>query len=232
MSLKSTTLPVPAQTPQSVQNVHPLPLSPAAVQSSTSSLHTGNSRPSRADAEAAVRTLLAWSGDDPNRAGLVDTPARVTEAFGVYFSGYNADARAELATTFEEPHGFDDMVVLKDIHFESHCEHHIAPFFGVAHVAYMPTGRIVGLSKLARVVDIYARRLQTQETLTGEIAAAIADALQPKGVAVMMSARHHCMAARGAHQPHVTTVTTRFLGAFDSDDQLKARFALAVQSRA
>jgi GTP cyclohydrolase IA len=181
-------------------------------------------RPSRAEAEDAVRTLLAWAGDDPTRAGLIDTPSRVADAYGEYFSGYRADAAAELATTFEETSGYDDIVVLKDIRFESHCEHHIAPFAGVAHVAYMPSGRIVGLSKLARVVEIYARRLQTQETLTGEIALAIQDTLQPKGVAVMMSAEHTCMSARGVRQPHVTTITSRFLGTFERDPSMRDRF--------
>lgn len=187
-------------------------------------------RPSRSEAEDAVRTLLAWAGDDPSRPGLIETPQRVADAYGEYFSGYKADAIRELSTTFEEPAGYDDMVLLRDIHFESHCEHHIAPFAGVAHVAYMPTSRIVGLSKLARVVEIFARRLQTQETLTGEIAAAIDEALAPKGVAVMMSATHQCMAARGVRQPHVTTVTSRFVGAFDKDAALRERFITLVQA--
>lgn len=187
-------------------------------------------RPSRAEAEDAVRTLLAWAGDAPERAGLIDTPARVAEAYGEYFSGYRADARAELMTTFEETSGYDDIVLLKDIHFESHCEHHIAPFSGVAHVAYMPSAGIVGLSKLARVVEIYARRLQTQETLTGEIALAIHDALQPKGVAVMMSAEHQCMAARGVRQPHVAVLTSRFLGRFETDAALRDRFIAMVHA--
>lgn len=187
-------------------------------------------RPTRAEAEDAVRTLLAWAGDDPARAGLRDTPSRVADAYGEYFSGYRADAHAELAVTFEETAGYDDIVLLKDIHFESHCEHHIAPFSGVAHVAYMPSSRIVGLSKLARVVEIYARRLQTQETLTGEIALAIEDALQPKGVAVMMSAEHQCMSARGVRQPHVAVVTSRFLGRFESDASLRERFIAMVRT--
>jgi GTP cyclohydrolase I len=187
-------------------------------------------RPTRAEAEEAVRTLLAWAGDDPSRPGLIDTPARVAEAYGEYFSGYRADARAELSSTFEETSGYDDIVLLRDIRFDSHCEHHIAPFAGVAHVAYIPNGRIVGLSKLARAVEIFARRLQTQETLTGEIALAIEDALQPKGVAVMMSAEHQCMSARGVRQPHVTTVTSRFLGAFDKDPATRDRFLSMVQS--
>ncbi|MEQ1653996.1 MAG: GTP cyclohydrolase I FolE [Hyphomicrobium sp.] len=181
-------------------------------------------RPSRAEAEDAVRTLLAWAGDDPSRPGLLDTPQRVADAYGEYFSGYRADAHTELATTFEETSGYDDIVLLKDVRFESHCEHHIAPFAGTAHVAYLPSGRIVGLSKLARVVEIYARRLQTQETLTSEIGAAIMDALHPRGVAVMMSAEHTCMSARGVRQPHVTTVTSRFLGAFENDQALRDRF--------
>jgi GTP cyclohydrolase IA len=187
-------------------------------------------RPSRAEAEDAVRTLLAWAGDDPARPGLTGTPARVADAYGEYFSGYRADARAELATTFEETSGYDDIVLLKDIRFESHCEHHIAPFAGVAHVAYIPSNGIVGLSKLARVVEIFARRLQTQETLTGEIALAIEDALKPTGVAVMMSAEHTCMSARGVRQPHVTTVTSRFLGDFNTDAALRDRFLAMVQT--
>jgi len=186
-------------------------------------------RPSRADAEDAVRTLIAWSGDNPARPGLEKTPQRVVEAFTEYFAGYKADPLAELATTFEESSGYNDMVLLKDIAFESHCEHHIAPFFGVAHVAYLPTTRIVGLSKIARVVDVYARRLQTQEALTSEIAAAIQDGLQAKGVAVMMSARHHCMAARGPRQPNVATVTFRFLGDFERDVALRDRFVATVR---
>lgn len=185
-------------------------------------------RPSRVEAEDAVRTLLAWAGDDPSRPGLLDTPQRVAEAYGEYFSGYRADAHAELATTFEETSGYDDIVLLKDIRFESHCEHHIAPFAGIAHVAYLPSGRIVGLSKLARVVEIYARRLQTQETLTSEVAAAIMDSLKPRGVAVMMSAEHTCMSARGVRQPHVMTVTSRFFGAFNTDPALRDRFMQMV----
>jgi len=183
-------------------------------------------RPSRAEAEDAVRTLLAWAGDDPARAGLRETPGRVVDAYGEYFSGYQADARSELSVTFEETAGYDDIVLLKDIHFQSHCEHHIAPFAGVAHVAYIPSSRIVGLSKLARVVEIYARRLQTQETLTGEIAIAIADGLHAEGVAVMLAAEHQCMAGRGVRQPHVTTVTTRFLGRFETDAALRERFTI------
>ncbi|MBA2124795.1 GTP cyclohydrolase I FolE [Hyphomicrobium methylovorum] len=187
-------------------------------------------RPSRSEAEDAVRTLIAWSGDNPARPGLEKTPARVSDAFGEYFSGYGADPIAELeAGTFDDPSAYDDMVLLKGINFESHCEHHIAPFFGVAHVAYRPKDRVVGLSKIARVVDIFARRLQTQERLSGEIAAALMEGLDAKGVAIMMTARHHCMAARGAQQPHVETVTFRFLGDFEHDSELRARFTAAVR---
>lgn len=185
-------------------------------------------RPSRAEAEEAVRTLIAWSGDNPARPGLENTPQRVADAFGEYFSGYEADALQELASTFEEPSGYNDMVLLKDIAFESHCEHHIAPFFGTAHVAYLPSNRIAGLSRIARVVDIFSRRLQTQERLTNEIATAIEHALDANGVAIMMSARHHCMAARSVRQANVATVTFRFLGAFETDAALRDRFMSAI----
>ena len=187
-------------------------------------------RPTRQEAEEAVRTLLAWAGDDPARPGLRETPARVTDAYGEYFSGYKADAAAELATTFEDPAGYGDMVLLKDIRFESHCEHHIAPFYGIAHVAYIPSGRIVGLSKLARVVEIYARRLQTQEALTSEIASAIMHGLDAKGAAVMLSAEHQCVSMRGVRQHGVKAITMRLLGAFQSEDAWRNRFLSMVQS--
>jgi len=186
-------------------------------------------RPSRAEAEEAVRTLIAWSGDNPARPGLEKTPERVPEAFGEYFKGYKQDALAELAQTFEDPSGYNEMVLLKDIAFESHCEHHIAPFFGTAHVAYLPSDRIVGLSKIARVVDIFARRLQTQESLTEQIATTLEEGLQAKGVAIMMSARHHCMAARGVQQRDVATVTFRFLGEFERNSALRDRFMAVVR---
>lgn len=185
-------------------------------------------RPTRQEAEEAVRTLLAWAGDDPARAGLLATPGRVAEAYREYFSGYAANAHDELSATFEDTSGYDDMVLLKDIRFESHCEHHIAPFLGLAHVAYLPAGRIVGLSKLARVVEIYAKRLQTQENLTSEIASAIDTALKPRGVAIMMSAEHQCMSARSVKQPHVTTVTSKFIGAFETDAALRERFVSII----
>ncbi|WP_046846731.1 GTP cyclohydrolase I FolE [Hyphomicrobium sp. GJ21] len=186
-------------------------------------------RPSRAEAEEAVRTLIAWSGDNPARPGLEKTPERVAEAFGEYFKGYKQDALAELAQTFEDPSGYNEMVLLKDIAFESHCEHHIAPFFGTAHVAYLPSDRIVGLSKIARVVDIFARRLQTQESLTEQIATTLEEGLQARGVAIMMSARHHCMAARGVQQRDVATVTFRFLGEFERNSALRDRFMAVVR---
>lgn len=187
-------------------------------------------RPTRAEAEEAVRILLAWAGDDPARDGLKGTPARVVEAYEEYFSGYKADPIAELSATFEDPKGYDDIVLLKDIHFESHCEHHVAPFIGVAHVAYIPDGRIVGLSRLARVVEIFAHRLQTQEALTGDIAAVIHAALKPKGVAVMMSAEHQCMSMRGVRQRKVATISNRFLGAFETDESLRTRFITLVNA--
>ncbi len=186
-------------------------------------------RPTRQEAEDAVRTLLAWAGDDPARPGLRETPARVADAYGEYFSGYRADAAAELAATFEDPAGYEDMVLLKDIRFESHCEHHIAPFVGLANVAYIPTGRIVGLSKLARVVEIYARRLQTQEALTSEIASAIMHGLNAKGVAVMLSAEHQCVSMRGVRQHDVKAITMRLLGAFEAEEAWRSRFLSMVQ---
>ena len=182
-------------------------------------------RPTQQEAEEAVRTLIAWAGDDPDREGLKDTPRRVVEAFLEYFRGYGQDAVAMLQEpTFEEVGGYDDLVMLRDIRVESHCEHHIAPFIGVAHVAYLPDGKVAGLSKLARVVEIYAKRLQTQETLSAEIADAIDKALSPRGVAVMIEAEHQCMTMRGVHQPGVAAVTTRFLGAFATDQALRERF--------
>ncbi len=171
-------------------------------------------RPTRAEAEDAVRTLLAWAGDDPARPGLTNTPKRVVEAFEERFSGYARDPAAELARTFEDVSGYADMILLRDIRLESHCEHHIAPFVGVAHVAYVPDRRVVGLSKLARVVDIYAKRLQIQEKMTAQIANAIDTVLQPQGVAVVLKAEHHCMTARGIMKPGTDLVTSRMLGVF------------------
>ena len=185
-------------------------------------------RPSRAEAEEAVRTLIAWAGDDPGREGLLDTPRRVTEAFTEYFAGYGQDPAEVLSRTFEEVGGYDDMIMLRDIRVESHCEHHIAPFLGVAHVAYLPRGRVAGISKLARVVEIFAKRLQTQETMTAQIADAIEGALGPRGVAVLIEAEHQCMSTRGVHQPGVKTITTRFTGAFETDASYRDRFLQLV----
>jgi GTP cyclohydrolase I len=185
-------------------------------------------RPSRAEAEAAVRTLIAWAGDDPEREGLLETPARVVDAFEEYFSGYRLDPIDVLSRTFEEAGGYDDLVMLRDIRVESHCEHHMAPFLGVAHVAYLPRGRILGLSKIARVVEIFAKRLQTQETLTAQIAGAIEDALKPRGVAVLIEAEHQCMSMRGVRQPGVKTITTRFTGALETDASYRDRFLQMV----
>ena len=185
---------------------------------------TLRARPTRADALQAVRTLIAWAGDDPARDGLIDTPRRVVDAFGEWFNGYDADPAAELSRTFENPGGYGDMVLLKGMEVESHCEHHMAPFLGKATVAYIPSHRIVGLSKIARVVEIFSRRLQTQETLTTQIAEAIQSALDPVGVAVLIDAEHQCMSTRGVHHRHVATITTQFRGAFDSDAELRRRF--------
>jgi GTP cyclohydrolase I len=184
----------------------------------------GPVRPSRAEAEAAVRTLIAWTGDDPDREGLIDTPRRVVAAFESWFRGYALDPAEVLARTFGDVAGYDDMVMVRDVRLESHCEHHIAPFLGVAHIAYLPRDRVVGLSKLARVVEIYAKRLQTQETLTAQIAEAIERYLAPRGVAVLVEAEHMCMSTRGVNQQGVSTVTTRFTGAFDTEAGYRDRF--------
>jgi GTP cyclohydrolase IA len=181
-------------------------------------------RPSREEALKAVRTLLAWAGDDPDREGLKDTPKRVVDAYAEWFEGYEADPAKELARTFEDVQGYDDMVLLRDIEVESHCEHHMAPFLGKAYVAYLPTEKVVGISKIARVVEIFSKRLQTQEVLTNQIAAAIEDHLAPAGVAVLIDAEHQCMTTRGVHHRHVSTITTRFTGAFKSDPALTERF--------
>ena len=181
-------------------------------------------RPSREEALKAVRTLLAWAGDDPDREGLKDTPKRVVDAYAEWFEGYDADPAKELSRTFEDVQGYDDMVLLRDIEVESHCEHHMAPFLGKAYVAYLPTEKVVGISKIARVVEIFSKRLQTQEVLTNQIAAAIEDHLKPAGVAVLIDAEHQCMTTRGVHHRHVSTITTRFTGAFKSDPALTERF--------
>jgi GTP cyclohydrolase I len=181
-------------------------------------------RPSREEAMKAVKTLLAWAGDDPEREGLIDTPKRVVDAYEEWFQGYQADPKKELSRTFEDVQGYDDMVMLREIDVESHCEHHMAPFLGKAWVAYMPTSKVVGISKIARVVEIFAKRLQTQETMTKQVADAIEESLAPLGVAVMIDAEHQCMSTRGVHHKNVTTVTTRFTGVFKTDIALQERF--------
>ena len=181
-------------------------------------------RPSRDQAMEAVRTLIAWAGDDPRREGVKDTPKRVVDAYGEWFNGYVADPGVELSRTFEDVQGYDDIVMLREIEVESHCEHHMAPFLGKAYVAYMPTDKVVGISKIARVVEIFARRLQTQETLTRQIADALVDNLNPAGVAVLIDSKHQCMTTRGVHHRNVSTITTQFTGVFKTDKDLQKRF--------
>jgi GTP cyclohydrolase I len=186
-------------------------------------------RPSRQEAEAAVRTLLRWAGDDPTREGLIETPARVVKAYEQIFGGYRADADALLERVFEEVEGYSDAVLVRDIPFYSHCEHHMVPFMGLAHIAYYPTKGVVGLSKLARVVDAFARRLQTQETMTAQIAEAIDEALKPRGVAVWVEAEHMCMSMRGVCKSGAKTVTTQFIGAFRDDPAEQMRFLAMIR---
>ncbi len=185
---------------------------------------TSSPRPAKAEVEEAIRTLIRWAGDDPAREGLLGTPDRVARAFEEFFAGYAQDPREILQKTFEEVEGYDEMVVLRDIPFESHCEHHMVPIIGQAHVGYLPHHRVVGISKLARVVDAYARRLQIQEKMTAQIADAIDGALQPLGVAVIIESEHHCMTTRGVHKDGTTMVTSRMIGAFRDDIQLRREF--------
>lgn len=187
-------------------------------------------RPSRTEAEQAVETLLRWAGDDPTREGLLDTPKRVVKAFEDFFSGYETDPEELLSRTFEEVDGYDEMVVLRDIRLESHCEHHLAPFIGRAHIAYLPNKRVVGISKLARLVDAYSKRLQIQEKLTAQIANTLNDVLQPKGVAVVIEAQHQCMTTRGVHKPGVTMQTSRMLGLFRQDPRTRQEFFSLVNA--
>lgn len=181
-------------------------------------------RPSKEEAMEAVRTLIAWAGDNPNREGLKDTPKRVVNAYKEWFRGYDMDPAEELSRVFEDVSGYDDMVILRDIDVESHCEHHIAPFLGTAYVAYLPTDKVVGISKLVKVVEIFAKRLQTQETMTAQIAEAIDEALKPRGSAIMIDAQHQCMSTRGVHHPDVSTITTQFTGEFKTNPALQDRF--------
>ena len=181
-------------------------------------------KPTREQAEAAVRTLLGWAGEDPAREGLLDTPKRVVEAYSDWFSGYDDDPREYLARTFEEVAGYDEMIVLRDIEFESHCEHHMAPIIGKAHVGYLPNGKVVGISKLARVVETYARRFQVQEKMTAQIAQVIQDVLQPLGVGVVIEGAHECMTTRGVHKRGVSMITSKMLGTFREDARTRAEF--------
>jgi len=187
-----------------------------------------DNKPTRADVEAAVKTILRWTGEDPNRDGLRETPARVTKAFEEWFRGYGQDPEAILNKTFEETEGYDEMIVLRGIRFESHCEHHMAPIIGRAWVAYIPNGRVVGISKLARVVDAYAKRLQIQEKMTAQIANTIRDVLKPEGVGVVLKAEHHCMTTRGVHKPGTDLVTSRMLGVFRDNPITRQEFLAMV----
>ena len=186
-------------------------------------------RPSREEAEAAVRTLIRWAGDDPTREGLIDTPKRVVKAYRELFEGYDQDSSKILDKVFEEVAGYDDMVLVREIPFASHCEHHMVPFVGHAHIAYYPSDGVVGLSKLARLVEVYWRRLQTQETMTAEIVEAMVDSLNPRGVAVMIEAEHMCMSMRGVRKQGSTTITTRFTGIFKDDPAEQVRFMSMVR---
>lgn len=185
-------------------------------------------RPGRDEAEAAVRTLIRWAGDDPGREGLLETPRRVVDSFLEFFAGYQVDPVEILRRTFEETDGYDEMVLLRDIRFESHCEHHMAPIIGRAHVGYLPHRRVVGISKLARVVDVYARRLQIQEKMTAQIANTINEVLEPEGVAVVIEAAHQCMTTRGVHKPGVVMTTSRMLGAFREDSATRREFLAMI----
>jgi GTP cyclohydrolase I len=186
--------------------------------------HAEADRPDRADVEAAIRTIIRWTGDDPVRDGLIETPARVARAFEEYFAGYAQNPVEILQKTFEEIEGYDEMIVLRGIRFESHCEHHMAPIVGQAWVAYVPNGRVVGISKLARVVEVYAKRLQIQEKMTAQIANTINDVLKPQGVGVIIKASHHCMTTRGVHKPDSDLVTSRMLGCFRDNPATRQEF--------
>ena len=188
-------------------------------------------RPSREEAEAAVRTLIAWAGDNPDREGLLETPRRVTKAYGEFFAGYEQDASEVLAKTFKEVGGYDDIVLVKDIPFSSHCEHHMVPFFGKVHIAYLPHDGVVGLSKLARLVEVYARRLQVQENMTAQIIDAVNEHLNPRGAAVMIEAEHMCMSMRGVRAHGASTVTQRFTGVFAEERDQQDRFFVLVGKR-
>ncbi len=187
-----------------------------------------NEKPTREEAEKAIRTMLLWAGDDPSREGLLDTPARVVRAFEDWFSGYNEDPEEYMRRTFEEVEGYDDMIVLRDIRFESHCEHHLAPIIGKAHVGYLPNNKVVGISKLARVVEAFARRLQVQEKMNAQIANTIQNVLEPKGVAVVIEATHQCMTTRGVHKTGVSMVTSTMLGEFRKNPLTRREFLSVI----
>ena len=187
------------------------------------------SRPTQEEAEEAVRTLLRWAGDDPNREGLLETPNRVVRSYSEFFSGYHMDPEEVLMKTFEEAGGYDEMVLVRDIELESHCEHHMVPIIGRAHVAYIPNNRVVGISKLARVVEIFAKRLQIQEKMTVDIATTIDEVLKPQGVAVVIEASHQCMTTRGVHKPGADTVTSQMLGAFRDDPSTRREFLTMIR---
>ena len=190
----------------------------------TESIDKNLNKPSREEAMEAVKTLISWVGDDPSREGLVDTPKRVVKAYEEFFAGYKKDPADVLGKTFEDVKGYDDIVFLRDINIETHCEHHMVPILGKAHVAYLPKNKVVGISKLARVVEIFAKRLQTQETMTMQIINTIDDTLEPYGSAIMIDAKHQCMTTRGINKPNVSTITTKFSGLFANDPELRNRF--------
>ena len=187
-------------------------------------------KPSREEAEEAVRPLICWTGDDPDREGLIETPKRVVKAYEEFFEGYDMDPEEVLQKTFEEVQGYDDAVIVRNIRVESHCEHHIVPIIGVAHVGYIPNNRVVGISKLARVIEIFGKRLQTQETMTAQIADTIQKVLEPKGVAVVVDASHQCMTTRGIHKTESSTITSRMLGAFRDNPETRSEFMNLINS--
>jgi GTP cyclohydrolase I len=207
---------------QAVKNLHKLTDIPALI--------NNDNRPSRSEAEDAVRVLLRWAGDDPTREGLLDTPKRVIKSYEEFFAGYQEDPAAILSRTFEETNDYDEMVLLRGIRLESYCEHHMVPIIGVAHVAYLPRNRVVGISKLARVVDVYAKRLQIQEKLTTQIADTIHEVLDPRGVAVVIESSHQCMTTRGVHKTGVTMITSRMIGAFRDNPNTRREFLDLVRS--
>jgi GTP cyclohydrolase I len=187
-------------------------------------------KPTRKQAEAAVRTLISWAGDNPDREGLIETPKRVVNAYEEFFAGYNQNPEAILGKTFEEIENYDDIVLLKDMRFESHCEHHMVPIIGVAHIAYIPNKKVVGISKIARLLEVFAKRLQTQEIMTSQIANTINNVLKPQGVAVFINAKHQCMTTRGIHNINTKTITKKMLGKFVSDPTLENKFLLMINS--